>query len=111
MSELQRIDRWLWFARFVKTRSIAAGLVMNGRVRVNGTKIAKPSRAVGQGDIVTFAYAGRIQVFEILGTAERRGPASEACLLYRSMDRSDVQAGASEKGLQSPAQFARERSE
>ncbi|CAN5397867.1 RNA-binding S4 domain-containing protein [soil metagenome] len=107
----QRIDRWLWFARFVKTRPLAAGLVESGRVRLNGRKITKPGHDVRQGDVVTFAYAGRVQVFEILGCADRRGPAPQARLLYRNLDRSDAQPAASENGLQNSAQFARERSE
>lgn len=81
----QRIDKWLWFARIVKTRPLAAGLVEKGQVRVNKTKVLKPGYDVAIGDVVTVSMAGRVKVLRILGCAPRRGPASEAQRLYEDL--------------------------
>ncbi len=77
-----RIDKWLWQARFFKTRGLAAEVVTKGRLRLNGVKMAKPGRAVGQGDVLTFAQAKAIRVVRILACGTRRGPAEEARALY-----------------------------
>jgi ribosome-associated heat shock protein Hsp15 len=79
---VQRIDRWLWFARFVKTRALAQRHVGKGKVRVNRTKITKPSQTVSPGDVVSFKNHDHIKVVEVIATGTRRGPASEARLLY-----------------------------
>lgn len=83
-SEAQRVrvDKWLWHARFFKTRTLAAAQVSGGHVRVNGVKISKPSYAVRAGDTLTFPQARHIRVIRIVGVAERRGPAPEAQALY-----------------------------
>jgi ribosome-associated heat shock protein Hsp15 len=81
----QRLDKWLWFARVIRTRTLAAGLVSDGRVRVNRERIAKPSHPVRAGDVVTVAVGGHVRVLEVLGGGERRGPADEARLLYREL--------------------------
>lgn len=78
----QRLDKWLWQARFYKTRTLAARTVTAGRVRVNGEKASKPALLVVPGDSLTFPTGDRIRVVEILALAERRGPASEAQALY-----------------------------
>ena len=77
-----RVDKWLWQARFFKTRSLAAKLVTGGHCRVNSVKIAKPSHAVLPGDILTFAQANTVRVIKIIAIGTRRGPAPEAQLLY-----------------------------
>lgn len=77
-----RIDKWLWFARFFKTRGLSAKVVSGGHVRVNSTKIDKPSRAVGPGDTLTFPQGNQIRVVRIVAIGERRGPAPEAQTLY-----------------------------
>ena len=76
-----RIDKWLWQARFFKTRSLAAKVVGAG-LRVNGQVIAKPAFAVGPGDILTFAQARSVRVIRVLALGDRRGPAPEAQALY-----------------------------
>ncbi len=81
----QRIDKWLWFARFVKTRSLAAALVAQGAVRVNRQKIAKPSHPVAPGDVLTMTVHGRVRVVRVVGPGARRGPAPEARLLYEDL--------------------------
>lgn len=82
----QRIDRWLWCARFSKSRSIAAALVQSGRLRVNGERISKASRNVRPGDVLTFPLGPHIRVIEIAAVGLRRGPASEAMTLYRDLE-------------------------
>ncbi len=77
-----RIDKWLWQARFFKTRSLAAEVVTKGHLRLNGTKMAKPGRAVGQGDVLTFSQARAVRVVRIVACGTRRGPAEEARGLY-----------------------------
>jgi ribosome-associated heat shock protein Hsp15 len=81
-----RLDKWLWQARFCKSRSIAAALVSEGRVRVNSERAAKPARPIAAGDVLTFPQAGRIRVVRVLAAGERRGPASEAQGLYEDLD-------------------------
>ena len=84
--ERQRIDKWLWHARIVRTRSRAVEIVEMGWVRVNKTRVLKPSHAVGIGDVITVAVHGRVYVLKVRGAAERRGPASAAMLLYETLD-------------------------
>jgi ribosome-associated heat shock protein Hsp15 len=83
--ETIRLDKWLWQARFFKSRSISAGAVTGGHVRVNGTPAPKPARAVGQGDVLTFAQERRVRIVRILACGTRRGPATEAQTLYQDM--------------------------
>jgi ribosome-associated heat shock protein Hsp15 len=77
-----RIDKWLWYARFFKTRGIATKLVAGGHVRVNAEKISKPAHAVGDGDTLTFPQGSQIRVVRLLAIGTRRGPAPEAQALY-----------------------------
>lgn len=78
----QRIDKWLWHARFARTRGAAQKLVTAGHVRVNREKVSSSSRAVRPGDVLTIALPRQVRVITILALAERRGSASEAALLY-----------------------------
>lgn len=80
-----RIDKWLWHARFFKTRGLAAKQVGGGHVRINGDRVAKPSSTVATGDVLTFAQADRIRVVRVAALGERRGPAAEAQTLYADM--------------------------
>ena len=77
-----RLDKWLWHARFFKTRSLATREVQAGHVRLNGTRVVKPAVSVGQGDVLTFAQGDLIRVVRLLAPGQRRGPASEAQALY-----------------------------
>lgn len=88
MSEVRetiRLDKWLWQARFFKSRSLAAGVVSAGKVRVDGTPVTKPARAVGSGDVLTFSKETDVKVVKILACGVRRGPAPEAQALYEDM--------------------------
>ncbi|MER9212994.1 RNA-binding S4 domain-containing protein [Mesorhizobium sp. M0663] len=81
----QRIDKWLFFSRAVKSRTLAAKLVVAGRVRINRDKAAQASDTVRPGDVLTITLERRISVWKVLGTGVRRGPAEEARLLYEDM--------------------------
>lgn len=82
---VQRIDKWLFFARVVKSRTLAQKLVASGGVRVNRDKIANPAQKVRVGDTLTVSYADAVRVLKIRAPGERRGPASEAALLYEDL--------------------------
>ena len=81
----QRIDKWLWHARTVRTRSNAAALVEAGHVRLNGKRVDAPSQLVRMGDVVTIALDRSVRVIEVAGFCERRGGAPEARALYREL--------------------------
>jgi ribosome-associated heat shock protein Hsp15 len=81
----QRIDKWLWHARVVSTRSAAAELVTSGHVRVNGERVRTPSRAVRVEDILTIALDRRVRVLKLEGFAERRGGSEAAQALYAEL--------------------------
>ena len=80
-----RVDKWLWYARFFKTRSLAAKIVSGGAVRINGSHVKKPSAAVVAGDTLTFAQEKDIRVIRVEALGTRRGPASEARDLYEDL--------------------------
>ena len=83
--ERQRIDRWLWHARLVRTRGAAAALTGAGYVRVNGARIDAPGRMVRAGDVVTVALDRRVRVLKVKGFVERRGPAAGTVALYEEL--------------------------
>lgn len=85
----QRLDKWLWFARVAKTRSLAARLVADGFVRVNGARADAPAKPLVLGDVVTVAAQHRTAVLRVVGLGLRRGPAPEARLLYEEVGRDD----------------------
>ena len=78
----QRIDRWLWHARLVRTRNAAAALAGSGYVRVNGKRIDAPGRLVRIGDVITVALERTVRVLKVKGFVERRGPAKACESLY-----------------------------
>lgn len=80
-----RIDKWLWFARFFKTRALAADVVTGGHVRINRQPVRKASQTIGPGDVITFPQGIHIRVIEIVAIAIRRGPAPEARTLYTDL--------------------------
>lgn len=83
--EKQRLDKWLWQARFFKTRTLAAKIVSSGHVRVNSTRAGKPAQMISPGDVLTFAQAGDVRVIQIEALGSRRGPAPEAQSLYSDL--------------------------
>lgn len=80
-----RADKWLWHARFFKTRSLAAKVIAGGHLRVNAAKVHKPAQAVAPGDVLTFPQGRRIRVVKVVALGERRGPAPEAQALYEDL--------------------------
>ena len=80
-----RIDKWLWYARAAKTRSLAAKLVTSGSVRLNKDKVTSASQQIKAGDVLTIARAGQIRILKVVALGHRRGPASEAQLLYEDL--------------------------
>ena len=81
----QRLDKWLWYARVVKTRTLAASLVQRGKVRVNREKTDKPGHAVKIDDVITVAVHGRVKVLQVKAPGARRGPAPEAADLFEDI--------------------------
>jgi ribosome-associated heat shock protein Hsp15 len=77
-----RLDKWLWHARFVKTRGLGADYAERGRVRLNGQPALKAHQAIRIGDVLTLGFLPRVKVVQVLGLGERRGPAPEAQMLY-----------------------------
>ena len=84
-SDEQRLDKWLWYARFVKSRSFAAKLIEEGCVRVNRQRVVKAATTVKCGDVLTASLHGRVRVIEILAVGHRRGPPAEAEALYSEL--------------------------
>ena len=78
----QRIDKWLWFARLVKTRAQAAKLVETGGVRINRMRVVKPGHDVKPGDVLTLTLYSGVRILRITGLAERRGPPAAGRALY-----------------------------
>ena len=81
-----RLDKWLWQARFAKSRALAARLVADGVVRVNAVRVTKPATAVHVGDGLSFAQGRSVRALRIQALGTRRGPATEARLLYADLD-------------------------
>lgn len=81
-----RVDKWLWHARFFRTRGLAAQLAGSGRLRINGAHALKPAQTVRPGDVLTFPQGRRIRVVRILALGARRGPAREAAELYADLE-------------------------
>lgn len=82
----QRIDRWLWHARVVRTRSAAASLVEAGYVRVNGGRITAASNLVKCGDVITVSLDQGVRLLKVSGFSPRRGDAAAARHLYQEID-------------------------
>jgi ribosome-associated heat shock protein Hsp15 len=100
----QRLDKWLWRARFFKTRTLAAKLCNGGHVRSGGNANSKAHHQVRIGDVLTFAQGRYIRVVKVLAVGARRGPASEARALYEDLNPPDAsQAMPSTPGGRRPA--------
>lgn len=114
----QRLDKWLWFARIAKTRTLATRLVEGGKARVNRTRVTKASRTVKPGDVITLAIHEQVKVLKVVAFGTRRGPAQEARQLYEDMSPPPVPrqraprplpAAAREKGAGRPTKRDRRR--
>lgn len=84
--DTMRIDKWLWHARFFKTRTLATKLAAAGNIRINGQKQSRASASVRVGDVLTFPLNTHVRLIEIVSLSTRRGPAPEAQALYIDRD-------------------------
>lgn len=89
-----RIDKWLWHARFFKSRSLASKFCQMGKLRVNGEPTSKAHLGVRVGDVLTFALGAQVRVVRIAALGERRGPAPEARALYEDLSPPPVRGDA-----------------
>ncbi len=80
-----RLDKWLWYARFCKSRSLATKLCKSGHVRVNREPVHKANCEIKPGDVLTFRLGKRVRVIEVVALGQRRGPAAEAQALYTDL--------------------------
>jgi ribosome-associated heat shock protein Hsp15 len=82
MADGLRLDKFLWFARIVKTRALAQAMAERGRLRLNGRVVDRAHAAVRPGDVLSFAQRGAVRVLRVEALPARRGPAAEARLSY-----------------------------
>jgi ribosome-associated heat shock protein Hsp15 len=108
-TESRRLDKWLWYTRFYKTRSLATAAINGGKVHLNAERV-KPAHRVRIGDRLSLSLQGIIAEFEVLGLPERRGPASEAQSHYLETPQS-ASRRAHVKEQQQLAQLSRPRPE
>ena len=94
----QRLDKWLWFARIVKSRTLAAEVISQGKVRVNRARVLKASQIVRAGDVLTIALRGRVQVLKVTAPGVRCGPPPQARQLYEDLTPSAPPAAGSTTG-------------
>lgn len=99
----QRVDKWLWFARLVKTRTLAADLVTSGKVRLNRVRMEKPSQTVRIDDVLTVTLNRRIRLLKVQGLGERRGPSATASLLYEELTAASDPLKPAQSSLQLPS--------
>tara|TARA_E500000318_G_scaffold66153_1_gene61064 strand:+ start:2440 stop:2838 length:399 start_codon:yes stop_codon:yes gene_type:complete len=105
-NETQRLDKWLWCARFFKTRGLANKMVGAGRLRLSGKVVSKAHQLVRPGDVLTFPQGPNIRIVKVLFLAERRGPAPEAQMLYEDLAPIETGLGKNDqpKAAPTPAQ-------
>ena len=85
MTEKIRLDTWLWYARFYKSRSLCSKAILSGKLRVNSNKIIKPASKIKINDILTINHINRVRIIQVQSLGSRRGPASEAQKLYHDL--------------------------
>ena len=105
----RRIDKWLWYVRLAKTRTAAQKLAISGSVRVNREKNTSASRAVRIGDVLTVGLGSGVRVLRVVALGERRGPASEARLLYEDLTPPEPPRDTSEGQRTGPRPTKRDR--
>ena len=85
MTEKIRLDTWLWYARFYKSRSLSSKAILSGKFRVNSNKIIKPALKVKINDVLTINHVNMVRIIQLQSLGVRRGPASEAQKLYKDL--------------------------
>ena len=98
MTEKIRLDTWLWFARFYKSRSLSSKAILSGKLRVNSNRIIKPASKVKINDVLTINHVNTVRIIQIQSIGSRRGPASEAQALYNDLS-PDVTAASKSKDV------------
>ena len=98
MTEKIRLDTWLWYARFYKSRSLSSRAILSGKLRVNSNKIIKPASKVKINDVLTINHVTTVRIIQIQSLGARRGPASEAQKLYKDLS-GDATGSANNKNL------------
>ena len=93
MTDFLRLDKWLWQARFFKSRSLASRFCETSRLRINEKVIQKAHQKVSVGDVLTFSRRGTVSVIEIKNLGTRRGPATEAVTLYKNLSELEISKG------------------
>lgn len=86
MNEKDRLDKWLFHARFCRSRAGAQEAAEAGKIRLNGTKVRKPGHALRPGDVLTLALGGTVRLVKVMALAERRGDATQARNLYEMVE-------------------------
>lgn len=81
----QRLDKWLWYARIAKSRTLAATYVSEGKIRLNREKVSRPAQLIKVGDVITSKVQRTVRILRIVDLGRRRGPAQEARALYEDM--------------------------
>ena len=104
--ESQRLDKWLWYARFFKSRSLATRVCAGGRIRINGKVVRKAHHSVRPGDVLTFPQGHDIRVVRVLDPGSRRGPAVEAQALYDDLEPPPSRSGPGKKAAGEPRPLA-----
>ena len=98
MTEKIRLDTWLWYARFYKSRGLSSKAILSGKVRVNSNKIIKPASKVKINDVLTINHVNTVRIIQIQSIGARRGPATEAQTLYNDLS-ADVTAASKIKDV------------
>lgn len=98
-----RIDKWLWYARVLKSRSLATKFVQSGHIRVNSDKVSLASHGLKVGDVLTIAIHQRVCILKVAALGTRRGPASEAVLLYEDLTPADTQTDLKKRAAVTPS--------
>ncbi len=93
-----RLDRFLFFIRLVKSRTLAQGLIEAGHVRIDGKRVAKTSEEVRVGAVIALPLHGKVQVLRVTAMPNRRGPASEARMCYKELEEQGDSANVSQQG-------------
>jgi ribosome-associated heat shock protein Hsp15 len=92
MTEKIRLDTWLWYARFYKSRSLSSKAILSGKLRVNSNKIIKPASKVKISDVLTITHVNSVRIIQVQSLGARRGPASEAQKLYNDLSGDMIEA-------------------
>ena len=102
MTEKIRLDTWLWYARFYKSRSLSSKAILNGKLRVNSNKVIKPASKVKINDVLTINHINMVRIIQVQSLGSRRGPASEAQKLYNELSENRIDASKIKSASEKP---------